>query len=393
MATVTQPASSDDDALAPELPPLPETATPEEKDLHWFQNVYRGDRMPQLTVRAVLMGGLLGMLMSVSNLYTTLKVGWSFPVAITSCVISYLVWNAIRTIAAGRVSQMSILENNCMQSTASSAGYSTGATIATAFGALLLLDPQHRHQPWLVVGSFTLVTAVMGVFLAIPMKRQMINHEQLAFPSGIAAATTLRSLYSRGTEAVKKAYSLVIALVAGAVVGILNTAEDQFVALGRFFVFMRTRLIDVHLPELVPATGFAPIQGKPAVAFGFEPSVLLIGAGMIVGLRVTLSIFAASALLFWGSHRGWPVSMRPRPACRATCRRSRWSAAAPTSTRCGGRCGAGRRSWCSPASRRWRSSGGRSRARSRCSSAATSRVRPRPTSRPAWRRSRCRTHG
>jgi putative OPT family oligopeptide transporter len=300
MATVTQPTSSDDDALAPELPPLPETATPEEKDLYWFQNVYRGDRMPQLTVRAVLMGGLLGMLMSVSNLYTTLKVGWSFPVAITSCVISYLVWNAIRTIAAGRPSQMSILENNCMQSTASSAGYSTGATIATAFGALLLLDPQHRHQPWLVVGSFTLVTAVMGVFLAIPMKRQMINNEQLAFPSGIAAATTLRSLYSRGTEAVRKAYSLVIALVAGAVVGILNTAEDQFVALGRFFVWMRTRLIDVHLPELVPANGFAMIQGKPAVAFGFEPSVLLIGAGMIVGLRVTLSIFAASALLFMG---------------------------------------------------------------------------------------------
>src|SRR5439155_11443081 len=136
------------------------------------------------TLRAVVMGAVLGMLMSVSNLYTTLKVGWSFGVAITSCVLSYVIWNAVRALSAGRLSNMSILENNCMQSTASAAGYSTGSTIATAFGALLLLDPAHRHQPWMVIASFTLVTGLLGVWLAIPMKRQMINQEQLPFPSG-----------------------------------------------------------------------------------------------------------------------------------------------------------------------------------------------------------------
>ena len=41
---------------------------------------------------------------------------------------------------------MTILENNCMQSTASAAGYSTGGTIGTAFGALLLIEGV--HQPW-----------------------------------------------------------------------------------------------------------------------------------------------------------------------------------------------------------------------------------------------------
>ena len=94
-------------------------------------------------------------------------------------------------------------------------------------------------MPWPVVASFTLATGAMGVFLAIPMKRQMINQEQLPFPSGIAAATTLRSLYSRGGEALRKAYALVAALVVGAVVGVLNTAEDQFAALGKFFEWMR----------------------------------------------------------------------------------------------------------------------------------------------------------
>jgi len=278
-------------------PPLPAGASPGDKDRHWYRHVYQGDEVPQLTFRAVAVGAVLGMLMSVSNLYTTMKVGWAFGVAITSCVMSFVLWNALRGLSGGRLTQMSLLENNCMQSTASAAGYSTGATIATAFGALLILDPEHRHQPWWIVGSFTLATGLMGVFMAIPLKRQMINHEQLPFPSGIAAATTLRSLYSRGQEALGKARALVVSLAAGAAVGVLNTAEDQFVALGRFFAWMRENLFNVHLPEQIPHNGFMPIAGKPLVGFGFEPSVLLIGAGMIVGMKVSLSMLAASALL------------------------------------------------------------------------------------------------
>jgi len=284
--------------LPPDPPPLPDDASPEQKDIHWYTHVYRGDQVPQLTFRAVAMGAMLGMLMSVSNLYTTLKVGWSFGVAITSCVISFVLWNALRALSAGRLSPMSILENNCMQSTASAAGSSTGSTIGTCFGALLLLDPLHRHVSWPIVASFTLVTGALGVFLAIPMKRQMINQEQLPFPSGIAAATTLRSLYSRGNEALRKAHALVAALVVGAVVGVLNTAEDQFVALGKFFAWMKAHLFDVHLPDLIPADGFRLLAGKPMVAFGFEASALLIAAGMIVGLRVSLSMLASATLLY-----------------------------------------------------------------------------------------------
>src|ERR1039457_2423658 len=65
--------------------------TPEEIERQWFEKIYtgRGPRPNQLTLRAVVMGGLLGMFMSISSLYTTLKLGWSFGVAITSCVLSY----------------------------------------------------------------------------------------------------------------------------------------------------------------------------------------------------------------------------------------------------------------------------------------------------------------
>src|SRR4030095_14067778 len=124
---------------------------------------------------------------------------------------------------------MSILESNCMQSTASAAGYSTGGTLGTAFGALLLI--QGEHQPWDYLLPFVFFVAAMGVFLAIPMKRQMINHEQLPFPSGIAAAETLRSLYAHGAAAVHKAYSLVAALIVGGVVGLCRSVSglvEQF---------------------------------------------------------------------------------------------------------------------------------------------------------------------
>ena len=45
--------------LPPDPPPLPSDASPEQKDLHWYTHVYRGDHVPQLTFRAVAMGAML----------------------------------------------------------------------------------------------------------------------------------------------------------------------------------------------------------------------------------------------------------------------------------------------------------------------------------------------
>jgi len=198
---------------------------------------------------------------------------------------------------------MTILENNCMQSTASAAGYSTGSTIATMFGALLLLEaiPEGKtaadvkswaipSSPIWAVAMFTLCTGLMGVFLAIPLKRQMINHEQLRFPSGTAAAETLRSLYSKGQEAIQKAYALVGGMVVGAVVGVLNTGEGTLKFLDKILHF--------RLPEQVPADGLMQIHGVKMQSMGFESSGLLIAAGIITRMRVCLSMMAGSLLLY-----------------------------------------------------------------------------------------------
>ena len=78
--------------------------------------------------------------------------------------------------------------------------------------------------------AWTVLVAVLGVFLAIPMKRQMINIEQLPFPSGIAAAQTLRSLYAKGEAASRKAKSLGIAAAFGGIGGVSERKHSLLVA-------------------------------------------------------------------------------------------------------------------------------------------------------------------
>ena len=300
-ATASSSAGANEPAI-PTVPALPDTATPDEKDAHWLTYVYQGDKQRQLTLRAVLTGGLLGMLMSISNLYTTLQLGWSFGVAITACVLSFVLWNGLRALSGGRLGQMSMLETNCMQSTASAAGYSTGSTVGTAFGALMLLTG--AHQPWHILAPFVFFTAALGILLAIPMKRQMLNYEQLKFPSGIAAAETLRSLYSHGKEALRKAYSLLFALLFGGLVGLLRTYGtliEQLRNTGRPQAWLEKIQSVLHLPEVIHFPQWLnPLPRGQMTYYSFEPSVLLIGAGMIVGLRVCLSMLAGAIVLYVG---------------------------------------------------------------------------------------------
>ena len=297
--------SADDNPTQPDRLPDLTQVHPDERDRVWYETYYQGDRMPQLTVRAVVMGGLIGMAMSVSNLYTTLKLGWAFGVAITACVISYAIWNTL--VASGLAkTKMSILENNCMQSAASAAGYSTGSTIATAAGAMLLITGDAERMGWVPLGAWVFCVAILGVFLAVPMKRQMINQEQLPFPSGIAAAETLRSLYAEGAESARKARDLIDALIAGALVG----GARSFAVIPESLPF--------HANVYYGPTGFTrfynwlagslgftakidyPDTKVPLSAAGvsFEPSLLLVAAGAITGMRVCASMLLG-AIINW----------------------------------------------------------------------------------------------
>ncbi|MBM4119027.1 hypothetical protein FJ251_15090, partial [bacterium] len=193
-----------------QMPIEPFKGSPEEVERQWFDKCYkgRGDSIAQLTWRAVIMGSVLGGILSLTNLYIGLKAGWGFGVAITACILSYAIWTTFHRIGLART-KMTILENNCMQSTASSAGYSTGGTLISAFAAYIMLNGQSLPIPLMLGWIFFL--AVLGVTMAVPMKRQMINIEQLRFPSGIAAAETLRALHSTGDKGARAARALGIA--------------------------------------------------------------------------------------------------------------------------------------------------------------------------------------
>ncbi len=60
-----------------------------EKDRWWLTEVYQGD-VPQMTLRVVVVGFILGGLLSITNLYVGAKAGWSLGVGITSVILGRL---------------------------------------------------------------------------------------------------------------------------------------------------------------------------------------------------------------------------------------------------------------------------------------------------------------
>ncbi|MHC4350511.1 MAG: OPT family oligopeptide transporter, partial [Planctomycetota bacterium] len=263
-----------------ELPVEGFTGTPEEVEQQWYEQCYlgRGDSIAQLTWRAILMGSVLGGVLSLTNLYIGLKAGWGFGVAITACILSYAIWTTLYKIGLART-KMTILENNCMQSTASSAGYSTGGTLVSAFAAYIMLNNETLPMPLMFAWVFFL--AVLGVTMAIPMKRQMINTEQLRFPSGIAAAETLRALHATGEKGVRAGKAL-------GLFGIL-AAISTFWSDGLHVISSRLESFQIsHWVGRLNQVVFGDVWVGRTVMFLWEP--IFIAAGAIVGMRVSLSI-------------------------------------------------------------------------------------------------------
>jgi OPT family oligopeptide transporter len=260
--------------------------TPEQIEQQWYDEVYlgRGDRMPQLTWRALLIGAGLGAVLALTNLYVNLKAGFVFGVTITACIVSFGLWSVLVKAGIAR-SQLTILENNCMQSTASSAAYSTGTTLCSALSAYFMINGQ--ALPIGETMAWVALLSVLGVTMAIPMKRQMINVEQLRFPTGIASAQTLHALYSQGDRSRQSARALSWA----AVIAAISSFWSDGLAL------VSARLAPFGLGALLDRANAAvlgPLWTTRTVALVWDP--VFIAGGVLMGLRVAASIFAGSIL-------------------------------------------------------------------------------------------------
>ena len=268
------------------LSPAPTAETEEQR---WLRTVYRPG-VPQLTVRAVVVGMLLGALMCLSNLYVVLKVGWSFGVTITACVVAYALFQLGERLGLVR-RHFGALENNAMGSVASSAGFMTGGGNLPAMGALLILTGL-RPEPLAMV-AWLAVIAMLGVFTAVPIKRQLINLEALPFPTGTATAETLKALHGEGGEAARRARRLGWASAFGAALALLRDLP--------------------WLPLRIPASTGLPfsVRGLPAAQWtlGVDWSVLLVGGGALLGFRTGWSMLLGGLLNFcvlapWMHDRG-----------------------------------------------------------------------------------------
>ena len=243
---------------------------------------------------------LLGGIMSISNLYIGLKIGWSMGMAITSTILAFSVFQSLRKAGLLKT-EFSKLENNTVASAASAAGYYCSAGMVSAIPALYLT--QQRTLSWIELALWMSAVSFVGVVMAVPMRRQMIDIDRLRFPSGVACAETIRSMHETASEALAKARSLMIGALVAAVVEI----PIQIRAFGTARPPGWLRWPD----NLHPEKWFSglTIAGKPLAAYtiALPTSTLLYGAGAIMGIKVGLSM-AIGALLLYGVVAPWLAS-------------------------------------------------------------------------------------
>lgn len=261
-------------------------------DEEWYRTVYR-PRELQFTLRAVVFGCLIGSVLSAANLYTGFTIGWVYGASITASISAWMVFRAWSSIAKGP--HFSVLENNTMQTAASAAAAMAGAGLVNAIPALMVLTK--RQLSFGQVVAWLVSVAFLGVCFAIPLKRQMINVENLKFPTGIAAAETTLALHGEGEGGKEKATALFGAAGAGGILCFLRGGLE---------------IIPESLPKVGPAL-FGHSLAK--LTLQLDLSLLNLGAGALVGLRTT-AWMAVGAVVCWAGlvpmivNHGW-IAVNP----------------------------------------------------------------------------------
>jgi uncharacterized oligopeptide transporter (OPT) family protein len=261
--------------------PKPPAADPETR---WLEETYQ-PHAPQLTARAVVVGMLIGAVMCLSNLYVFFKTGWSMGVTITAAILAFALFRGLQ--ATGLVRRpLTALENNALTTVSSGAGYMTGGGNMAAFGALMMVTTV--RPDWLpMIGWFGAIAA-LGVFTAIPIKRQLINREGLAFPTGTATAETLRAIHgapdARGGEGSRQATALGVSALLAAAMTWLRSG--------------RVSWMPWNLPDsfAVPLT----LAGRALKDWTFvlKTEVVLVGAGALVSFRTGWSMLLGGVLTY-----------------------------------------------------------------------------------------------
>ncbi len=224
--------------------------------------------MRELTLRSVVLGGLITLVFTAANVYLGLRVGLTFATSIPAAVISMAV---LRWFAGS-----TILENNIVQTVASAAG-ALAAIIFVLPG--LVMVGWWQGFPYWTTAAATAVGGVLGVMFSVPLRRALVVDTPLPYPEGVAAAEVLKCGAASGEEDDENQRGLRLIIVSS-------------LAAALFTLVAKTRLVVEEA-----ATYFHVGSSSTGIAGGL--SFALIGAGHLVGISVGMAMLAGLVTGWW----------------------------------------------------------------------------------------------
>jgi uncharacterized oligopeptide transporter (OPT) family protein len=255
--------------------PRPEAAVRPAPGIDDPKPVPPGPAIRQFTLRAVLTGLVLGGLFAVCNVYVGLKTGATPNMSITAALLGFGFWGATRGVSGRRVQPWGLLENNISQTIGSSGALVASAGLAAPIPALAMLTGP--TLPWPSLALWLLSVMLVGIAMAVPLRRRLIFVDKLPFPQGVATAELLREIHSRGSAAIERVVALVLAAVVG---GVLRLAQGA---------------------KLIAAWGIPwSIRGISSQSLGFalDPSPALLGIGGLIGFRTGCSLLIGAIVAY-----------------------------------------------------------------------------------------------
>ena len=232
----------------------------------------------------------LGGVLSVCNIYSGLKIGFTANMSIAAALMGFGVWHLAGRLTNSR--PFGVHENTINQTAASAAASIAGAGLVAPIPALTMLTGRALSWPWLT--AWALSVSLVGVVVGVGLRRRLIVSEGLPFPYGIATATMLREMYDRGKEALERVRVLIgAAAIAGGVKVLVNLLRVPLGALpGRL--------------TLGGAAGSVGSASMTNLTFGFDPSLLMVGIGGLIGMRAGASMLLG-AVVGWGVLTPWVI--------------------------------------------------------------------------------------
>ena len=222
------------------------------------------ENLKELTVRGIILGALITVIFTASNVYLGLKVGMTFASSIPAAVISMAVLKFFK--------DSSILENNMVQTQASSAG--TLSSVIFVLPGLLMMGYWQDFPFWQTM-LICAAGGTLGVLFTIPFRRAMVVNSDLPYPEGVAAAEILKAgNHADGDSGVKDiAYGGVLAGLVAFLTNGLRVMADGASA------WIQT--------------------GKAAFQLPMGFSLALLGAGYLIGIVGGIAMLIG-VILTWG---------------------------------------------------------------------------------------------